>query len=128
MLNTIAIMGRLCADPDHRTTTGGTEITYFTVAVDRNFVPKGEQRKADFFKCVAWRDKGVFVANNFTKGKMIALVGSMQSREYVDVKGVKRTAWEIIVDQASFCGDRAETPKTDAPAVDVIDDDDLPWN
>ena len=113
-----------------RTTTNGTEVTTFRVAVDRNYTPKGEQRKADFINCVAWREKGVFIANNFSKGKMIAVQGSLQSREYVDVKGVKRTTWEIIVDQVSFCGDRAETPKTDAETetpVETINDDELPF-
>ena len=37
MLNVVAIMGRLVADPELRTTTQGTNVCSFRIACDRNF-------------------------------------------------------------------------------------------
>ena len=55
MLNVVAIMGRLVADPELRTTTQGTNVCSFRIACDRNFARQGEQRQADFIDIVAWR-------------------------------------------------------------------------
>ena len=61
MLNVVAIMGRLVADPELRTTTQGTNVCSFRIACDRNFARQGEQRQADFIDIVAWRQKAEFV-------------------------------------------------------------------
>ena len=55
MLNVVAIMGRLVADPELRTTPQGTNVCSFRIACDRNFARQGEQRQADFIDIVAWR-------------------------------------------------------------------------
>ena len=109
MLNVVAIMGRLVADPELRTTQSGTNVCSFRIACDRNFVRQGEQRQADFINCVAWRSTAEFITRYFQKGSMIAVTGSIQTRNYEDKNGNKRTAVEVLVDQASFCGSKAET-------------------
>lgn len=108
MINCAVIMGRLTADPELKTTTNGTSVTSFSVAVDRNYVKQGEERQADFINCVAWRGTADFIVKYFHKGDMIALQGSIQTRNYEDKNGNKRTATEIIVDVASFCGGKRE--------------------
>lgn len=105
MLNSIIIMGRLTADPELRTTTSNVSVTSFTVAVDRNY-KNGDERQTDFINCVAWRGAADFVSRYFSKGRMIAVQGSLQTRNYEDKKGNKRTAVEILADSVSFCGDR----------------------
>ena len=57
MLNVVAIMGRLVADPELRTTPQGTNVCSFRIACDRNFARQGEQRQADFIDIVAWRQQ-----------------------------------------------------------------------
>ncbi len=109
MLNTAIIMGRLTADPELRTTNTGLSVTSFTVAVDRAYAKQGEQRQTDFINCVAWRSTAEFICRYFQKGSMIAVQGSIQVRSYEDRNGNRRTATEIIVDSASFCGSKAET-------------------
>ena len=109
MLNCAVIMGRLVADPELRTTTSGISVISFRVAVDRNFVRQGEERQADFIDVVAWRQTAEFVSRYFRKGSMIAVQGSIQTRNYEDRNGNKRTAVEIVADNVSFCGSRAET-------------------
>ena len=54
MLNVVAIMGRLVADPELRTTPAGVNVCQFRIACDRNFARQGEQRQADFVDIVAW--------------------------------------------------------------------------
>ena len=107
MINCAVIMGRLVADPELRTTTGGISVTSFCVAVDRNYVKPGEERQADFINVVAWRQTADFVTRYFRKGSMIAVQGSIQTRSYEDKTGAKRTAVEIVADNVSFCGSKA---------------------
>ena len=111
MLNTAIIMGRLTADPELRKTTSGLSVTSFTVAVERNY-KSGEERQADFINVVAWRGTADFVSTYFKKGQMIAVQGSIQTRSYEDKNGNKRTAVEIVADNVSFCGSKAESGNT----------------
>ena len=109
MINNAVIMGRLTADPELRTTGNGISVTGFTVAVDRNYQRQGQERQTDFISVVAWRQTAEFVSRYFRKGQMIAVQGSIQTRNYEDRNGVKRTAVEIVADTVSFCGSKAET-------------------
>lgn len=108
MLNTAIIMGRLTADPELRTTQSGISVTSFTVAVDRSY-RSGDERQTDFINVVAWRNTADFVTRYFKKGQMIAVQGSIQTRNYEDRNGNKRTAVEIVADNVSFCGSKSET-------------------
>ena len=108
MLNSVIIMGRLTADPELRTTTSGLSVTSFTVAVDRNY-KSGDERQTDFINCVAWRATADFVTRYFRKGQMIAVQGSLQVRNYEDKNGNKRTAYDVVADNVSFCGSKSET-------------------
>ncbi len=123
MLNCAIIMGRLTSDPELRTTTSGISVTSFSVAVDRSYQKPGEERQTDFINVVAWRQTAEFVTRYFHKGSMIAVQGSIQTRNYEDKTGAKRTAVEIVADNVSFCGSKAETgtgnyqPAAAAPAA-----------
>ena len=114
MLNSVIIMGRLTADPELRTTTNGLSVTSFTVAVDRNY-KSGDERQTDFINCVAWRQTADFVTRFFKKGQMIAVQGSLQVRNYEDKNGNKRTAYDVVADNISFCGSKSESGNFGAP-------------
>ena len=139
MLNCAVLMGRLVADPELRTTPNNVSVTSFRIAVDRSFVKQGEERQADFIDIVVWRQAAYFVCRYFTKGSMIAVQGSIQTRNYEDKNGNKRTAVEIVADNVSFCGSKADnsgnatsyTPATENATqgnfdgdFESIDDDD----
>lgn len=115
MLNVCALMGRLVADPELRTTQSGLSVTSFRIAVDRNVADSSDQRQADFIDIVAWRGTGEFVCNHFGKGQMIALQGHIQTRNYEDKQGNKRTAVEVVADNVSFCGSKNEGGARSAP-------------
>ena len=143
MINSVVLMGRLVADPELRTTTTGKSVCTFRIAVDRSYVRQGEQRQADFITCVAWEQTGNFISRYFTKGSMIAVAGSIQTRNYEDKNGQKRTAFEVNVREASFTGSKADSGTRAAPAApaqapayqsaatndfeEITDDEDLPF-
>jgi single-strand DNA-binding protein len=118
-------MGRLTADPELRQTQNGTSVTSFTVAVDRRF----QREQTDFINVVAWKQTAEFVEKYFKKGAMIALRGSIQQRNYEDKNGNKRTAFEVIADEVSFCGSKADKPQTpnDDDFEEIPISDDLPF-
>ena len=113
MLNCVTLIGRLTADPELRTTTTGKSVATFRIAVDRAFVKQGEQRQADFITIVAWEGTADFVSKYFGKGSMIALRGEIQTRNYEDKDGNKRTAFEVLAREVSFCGSKSENSSTD---------------
>lgn len=100
-MNKIIISGRLVKDPELRTTTSGTEVCNFTVAVDRR-IKKGEEKQADFIDCTAWGKSGVFVSTYFHKGDGIEVEGRFESRKYADRDGNNRTAWGVTCDNVQF--------------------------
>ena len=113
MINRVILMGRLVADPELKTTNSGVSVTSFRIAVDRSYVKQGEQRQADFFDIVAWRNSAEFVCKHFTKGSLIAVDGQLQSRQYQTKDGQNRTAIEVVADNISFTGERKDNPPVD---------------
>lgn len=147
MINTVALMGRLTYEPELRSTQSGISVLSFQIAVDRSYQAQGQERQADFIDCVAWRQTADFISRYFHKGSMIAVEGSIQTRNYTDKNGNNRKAVEVIANNVSFCGSKAETGTGAAPAGNaynepapsyssatnsdfeeiVDDDDDLPF-
>lgn len=113
-MNKAILMGRLTRDPEMRTTPQGVSVCSFSIAVNRRFAKEGQQQ-ADFINCVAWRQQAEFICKYFTKGSMIAIVGSIQTRTWDSQDGKKQYATEVIVDEAHFTGSRAETGTNSAP-------------
>ena len=102
MLNVAIIMGRLTRDPELRRTNSGKPVASFTVAVDRDFAPEGQEKETDFIDCVAWQGTAEFVEKYFKKGSMIALKGRLQLRNWTDKDGNKRRTAEIVADNVYF--------------------------
>lgn len=123
MINNVVLMGRLVATPELRTTQNGISVTRFTVAIERKFVKQGEEKQTDFIDCSAWRQTAEFVSKYFVKGAMIAVVGNIQTRSYEDKNGVKRKAFEVVVDNVSFCGRKSENATSNSsPNLDILKD------
>ena len=148
-MNSICLMGRLTGDPELKTTQTGVSVTSFSVAVDRAYRSKDQERQTDFINCVAWRNTAEFISRYFHKGQRIALQGSLQSRKYTANDGSSRTVYEVVVDNAFFCeakgGNAGGAPSYDSqiPAVsearpafstansgdfeEILTDEDLPF-
>jgi single-strand DNA-binding protein len=143
MLNVAALNGRLTADPELRHTNNEIPVTSFTLAVDRGYVKAGAERQTDFIDIVCWRTTAEFVSKYFHKGQLVAVEGSIQTRNYTDSQGNKRKATEIVASNVYFAEPRKDSPSggamshpgQSAPApssdngdfVEIAGDDDLPF-
>lgn len=137
MLNTVILMGRLTRDPELRYTQSQIPVASFTLAVDRDFTSKDKNKakEVDFINCVAWRSTAEFVSKYFAKGSAAAVKGRLQSREYLDKSNNKRTAFEVVVDDIYFAGEKKTASDRYAPVdiphgefTELMDDDgELPF-
>ena len=119
-MNKVILMGRLTADPELRQTQSGISSCRFTVAVNRKYADKGTgERQADFITCVAWRQTAEFVSRYFSKGKMIALEGSLRTGSYQDRNhsDVTHYTTEVYVDAVEFTCGKNESSNSTTDAV-----------
>ena len=109
--NKVILGGRLTADPELKTTPSGVSVTSFTIAVNRSYRGKnGEEPQADFINVTAWRQTAEFITRYFRKASSICIVGSLQTRSWIDQQGMKRFATEIVADEAFFVDAKSESP------------------
>ena len=106
MYNKVILMGRITKDLELKTTPAGVSVLTFSIAVDRAYQEKGKERVSDFFNIVAWRGTAEFISRFFTKGSMIMVDGELQNRSYKDKNGENKWVTEIVVDKASFTGEK----------------------
>ena len=135
MLNTIAIMGRLTADPILRRTQSGVAVATFTLACERDFAPQGADKETDFIDVCARRYTAEFVEKYFSKGQMAVVTGRLQIRNWEDKEGNKRRSAEILADHVYFGEAKRDKTTQGEPQYDPqggfseIEDIDttLPW-
>ncbi len=129
MLNKVVLIGRLTKDPELRYTPAGVAVTTFTLAVDR---PKsGEDKETDFISIVAWRQAAEACANYLRKGRLTAVDGRLQIRNYENNEGKRVYVTEVIANEVKFLEyGREEVKKHDSKEdgypIDISDDD-LPF-
>ena len=101
-MNKVILTGRLVADPELKTTGSGVDVTSFRIAVNQDYVKQGEERKADFFEVVAWRQIAVFICRYFHKGDGIGISGRLQTRTYQAKDGTNRHVVEVLAENVEF--------------------------
>ena len=109
MFNKAILIGRLTADPELKQTGTGVYVLNFQIAVDRRFRGQDGERKADFITIVCWRQQAEFVSKYFHKGDPIGIDGNIQTRNYEDKQGNKRTAGEVVADNVFFVGGKGNS-------------------
>jgi single-strand DNA-binding protein len=138
MLNHIVIMGRLTRDPELRRLDNGTAVTSFSIACERDFKNKNDEKETDFVDVVAYRNTAEFVSKFFTRGRMAVVSGRLQIRGWTDKEGNKRRSAEVVADQVYFADSKNEEssggnyggynapayPATPASDFAMLDDDD----
>ena len=124
MLNHVTVMGRLARDPELRHTQSGTAVTGFTLAVDRDFKDKASGESiTDWISCTAWKGTAEFVSRYFAKGRMAIVDGRLQTRNYQDKDGNKRTAVEVVADHVYFGDSKKSEPDGNAPEDELPETD-----
>lgn len=129
MLNKAILMGRLTRDPELRFTQNKTAVTSFTLAVNRDKKGSNGEQVGDFIDCVAWGRMGEFVKQWFTKGMLAIVIGRIQSRNWEDKNGNKRTTIEINAEDVSFGETKKARGLKSSPNIEgddftELDDDD----
>ena len=109
MYNKAILMGRLARDPELKTTPNGVSVCTFSIAVDRRYQGKDEEKKTDFFNIVAWRQLGEFVCKYFSKGRSILVEGELQNRSYTDKDGITRYITEVNAHSVHFTGEQKDS-------------------
>lgn len=134
-MNNTSLIGRLTKDPELRYTSAGIAVTTFTLAVQRDFKNASGDYETDFIPVVAWRSTAEYVANHFKKGKLAAVTGRIQPRNYENNEGQRIYVTEVITEQVQLLewGTRtapAANPNDpfagDGKPIDISDDD-LPF-
>lgn len=113
--NIAVLSGRITATPELKKTQNGVDVCSFSLAVDRGY---GDNKTTDFINIVAWRGTAEFISKHFNKGDLIGIEGSIQTRNYEDKHGNKRTVFEVVCSNAQFIGGK----KNDAPQ-EISNDD-----
>ena len=143
-MNKAILIGNLTRDPETMTTSSGIMKCSFTVACQRRFANAQGVREADFIPVVCWRQTAELCSRYLSKGRKVAVEGTIQVRSYDAQDGTKRYVTEVIADNVEFLGSRDEgqrsggysapaapapAPRQAAPAGDFmeVDDDELPF-
>lgn len=104
-MNKFQFLGRLTKEVETRSTTTGTVVASFDIAVNRRY--NNEQVKADFFKITAFGKTAEFVSKYFQKGRQVLVEGRVQNRTWEDEHGTKRYATDYIAEQVYFADSKA---------------------
>lgn len=109
-VNKVILVGRLGRDPETRYTGGGQAVANFSVATDETFKDRnGErQKRTEWHKIVVWGKQAEIAQQYLKKGSLIFIEGRIQSREWQDKEGQKRTSFEIVASNFRMLGGRAE--------------------
>lgn len=120
MINKVILMGRLTRDPELRHTGSGTPVCNFTVAISNGY---GEEQTTDFINCIAWNKSAEFVEKYFTKGRMIIVIGRIQTRTWEGQDGKKNYATEVVASEVSFGESKKDASAENyVPSAGVPDD------
>jgi len=134
-MNKVILLGRLTADPELRYTSGtNIPVCRFRLAVDRPYQMAGEDRQADFFNIVAWRNTAEFISKYFRKGVRVLVEGSLRNNDYQDSNGIKHYSVEVQAERVYFAdgkvgqGQEVSQPEPEMDGFEPLEsDDEIPF-
>ena len=136
-VNKCILLGNLTAEPSSTTTTSGISVCRFSIAVNRRFKNENGDTETDFINIVAWRGLADNCIKYLHKGDKVAVVGSLQTRNYEAKDGTKRYVVEVLADEVEFLtlrqNNNTEKKETTQEQQTIagftpIDDENLPFN
>ncbi|HEX9345264.1 MAG TPA: single-stranded DNA-binding protein [Candidatus Acidoferrum sp.] len=109
-VNKVILVGRLGRDPETRYTGGGQAVANFSVATDETYKDRNgeKQKRTEWHKIVVWGKQAEIAQQYLKKGSLIFIEGRIQSREWQDKEGQKRTSFEIVASNFRMLGGRSE--------------------
>jgi single-strand DNA-binding protein len=145
-INKVILVGRLGRDPELKYTASGVPFCRFSMATDEVWNDKGSgerQERTEWHNIVAW-DRLAEICNQYlTKGRLVYIEGSLQTREWDDQEGNKRKTTEIRARDMVMLGGAGESTgggqrrsaaaeaaagsAPSAPGTSTITDEDIPF-
>lgn len=111
-MNMIFIIGNLTRDPELKTTGQGVSVCSFTVAVNKR-TKEGSKPEAEFFRVTAWRGLAEMCAKYLTKGRKVAVTGSVSVSAYTNKSGEAAANLEVNADNVEFLTPKNEPKQSD---------------
>jgi single-strand DNA-binding protein len=126
-MNKVVLMGRLTKDPELRYTASGIAVARFTLAVDRGFKNQQGEKQADFIPITVWRGAAESCAKYLSKGRLVAVVGRIQTGSY-DKDGQRVYTTDVVADEVRFLEFKKEQEDTNIPGFTPYEnDEELPF-
>jgi len=109
-VNKVILVGRFGRDPETRYTGGGQAVANFSIATDETYKDKnGErQKRTEWHKLVVWGKQAEIAQQYLKKGSLVFVEGRIQSREWQDKEGQKKTSFEIVVSNFRMLGGKSD--------------------
>lgn len=147
-VNKAILIGNLGADPEIRTTPGGSRVATLSVATNRKWTDKSgaTQEKTEWHRIVAWNKLAEIAERYLRKGDRVFIEGSIEYRQWQGQDGQTRYTTEVVARDLMMLGGRGEgsggesyaarsVPATgggdesneDVPAETLEEEDDLPF-
>lgn len=119
MVNSVVLVGRLATDPEMRYTPNGVAVTSFRLAVNRlaRRDQPAEERQADFFDIVTWRQTAEFCGNYLSKGALVSVEGRLQARSWETQDGQRRRNVEVVAFRVNALESRAQRERRQQTAA-----------
>ena len=123
-MNSMCIVGNLCADPVVRETKAGKKVASIRVAVKR---PHSSD-VTDFFSVTAWGQSAEYLEKYAKKGSKIEAEGPMQYREYTSLDGNKHEVWELSANHVGLIRTDYSPAAPGSPVFEEVEDEELPFD
>lgn len=114
--NKVILIGNIGKDLELKKTQNDTSVTTFPIAIERRYTGKDQEKQTDWVNIVAWRNTAEFICKYFERGKPILIVGSLQTRYWLDPNGQKRYVTEVVADEAQFVSNKSESEPKQSPS------------
>lgn len=108
-MNQIQLIGRTTNKIELRYTPNGAAVARFTLAVDR----RGKKKETDFINCIAWQKAAELISEHVRKGDKLGVTGRVQTGSYEDRQGVKRSTFDVVVENFDFLANKVKESKND---------------
>jgi single-strand DNA-binding protein len=105
-VNKVIIVGRLGADPELKTVTGGNNVARLSIATSENWTDKQgqKQERTEWHRVVVWGKLAELCGKYLTKGRQCYVEGRLQTRSWEDAQGQKRFTTEVVANTVQFLG------------------------
>lgn len=130
-MNKVFLIGNLTRDVELATTSSGTSVARFSIAVQRRYANADGERGVDYFNIVVWRGQAENCSKYLSKGSKVAVEGRLQNGSYEAQDGTTRHTTDVVAEQVEFVGrkksDNGDSGEGIPEDLQPVEDDNLPF-